>query len=63
VFVGSRRAWAVVVGTAGAGRRHTALAHRLSASANPDGIANPDPDVNANPDADAPLPPAPPPEP
>jgi exodeoxyribonuclease V alpha subunit len=63
VLVGSRRALAAAVRTAAPPRRHTALAHRLSASANPDGIANPDPDVNANPDADAPLPPAPPPEP
>ena len=30
VLVGSRRALAAAVRTAGAGRRHTALAHRLS---------------------------------
>jgi exodeoxyribonuclease V alpha subunit len=32
VLVGSRRALAAAVRTAGAGRRHTALAHRLSLS-------------------------------
>jgi exodeoxyribonuclease V alpha subunit len=37
VLVGSRRALAAAVRTAGAGRRHTALAHRLTPAARPGG--------------------------